>query len=120
MPRGLDIMIAFISSTALIFNLSTYILPINTNRAFNSIITIIYEGAPSLDFPFNGKCFADDVRVSCLDSMLEVARVGSTGYEDVDSFKVGHRYYNFMKLLIAAYSICLSPHLLGLFKELIQ
>lgn len=115
-------MIAFISSTALIFNLSTYILPIDINRAFTSIITIIpkYEGAPSFDFPFNGKCFADDVRVSCLESMLEVARVGSTGYEDVDPFKMGHKYYNFMKLLIAAYSICLSPHLLALFEELIQ
>jgi len=119
MPRGLDVTIAFISSTALIFNLSTYILPISINRAFANTITVTpnYEGSPTFDFAFNGKCFADDVRVSCFDSMLESIRASSTGYDDIDSLQVEPGYYQLMKLLVASYSICkcsvpFSPSLL--------
>jgi hypothetical protein len=112
MPRGLDIMIAFISSTAIIFNLSTHILPLSVNRAFSSIITILptYEGSPSFEFAFNGKCYADNVKVSCLDSILEIARASSTGYEDVSSYRMGHRYYSLMKVVITTYTICTSNH----------
>jgi hypothetical protein len=113
MPRGLDIMIAFISSTAIIFNLSTHILPLSVNRAFSSIITILptYEGSPSFEFAFNGKCYADSVKVSCLDSILEIARASSTGYEDVSAYRMGHRYYSLMKVVITTYTICTSNHI---------
>jgi len=105
-------MIAFISSTAIIFNLSTYILPLEINRAFSNIITILptYDGSPSFEFSFNGKCYADNVKVSCLDSILEIARAASTGYEDVGSYRMGHRYYSLMKVVIATYTICTSDH----------
>jgi hypothetical protein len=110
MPRGLDIMIAFISSTAIIFNLSTHILPLSVNRAFSSIITILptYEGSPTFEVAFNGKCYADNVKVSCLDSILEIARASSTGYEDVSAYRMGHRYYSLMKVVITTYTICTS------------
>lgn len=112
MPRGLDIMIAFISSTAIIFNLSTHILPLSVNRAFSSIITILptYDGSPSSEFAFNGKCYADNVKVSCLDSILEIARASSTGYEDVSAYRMGHRYHSLMKVVITTYTICTSNH----------
>lgn len=111
MPKGLDIMIAFISSTAIIFNISTYILPLEINRAFSSIITIIpkIDRSPSFDFGFNGRCFANDIRVSCLDSILEITQASSTGYEDFNTYREGHRYYSLMRLVMAAYSICMSP-----------
>jgi hypothetical protein len=112
MPKGLDIMIAFISSTALIFNVSTYILPIQINRAFSNILTIIpkFEGSSSFDFAFNGRCYADDVRVSCMDSLLEISRAGSTGYDAVDNYQQGEGFYRMMKLVITGYSVCMSSH----------
>jgi len=108
MPRGLDIMIAFVSSTAIIFNLSTYILPLSINRAFSSLITILptYDGGSTFEFAFTGKCYADNVDVSCLDSILEIARAASTGYEDIDTYRMGHRFYNLMKVVITTYTIC--------------
>ena len=108
MPRGLDIMIAFVSSTAIIFNLSTYILPSSVNRAFSSLITVLptYDGGPTFEFSFTGKCYADNVNVSCLESILAIARAASTGYEDIDTYRMGHRFYNLMKVVITTYTIC--------------
>jgi len=101
-------MIAFVSSTAIIFNLSTYILPLSINRAFSSLITILptYDGCSTNEFSFTGKCYADNVNVSCLDSILEIGRAASTGYEDIDTYRMGHRFYSLMKVVITTYTIC--------------
>jgi hypothetical protein len=104
MPKGLDTMIGFVSSTAIVFNLGTYLLPTNISRAFTSIIQITprYVDTPSLDFTMVGRCYANEVWVSCREAILEVARAGTLGYDQAKT----EGYVRSMKPLIAAYSIC--------------
>jgi hypothetical protein len=96
-------MIGFVSSTAIVFNLGTYLLPTNIST-FTSIIQITprYVDTPSLDFTIVGRCYANEVWVSCKEAILEVARAGTLGYDQGKT----EGYVRSMKPLIAAYSIC--------------
>lgn len=55
-----------------------------------------------------GRCYADEVWVTCMDAIIELSRAGTLGYDQEQS--VGN--LRMMKPLIAAYSICESFPLL--------
>jgi hypothetical protein len=107
----MDIILGFVSSTALVFNLGAYLLPSNFSRPFTNIIGLVpqYADAPSLDITFNGRCYADSIRISCVDTMLEIAQNQVTGYEAPEALLWTSEWFlKMLKPLNASYMICKS------------
>jgi hypothetical protein len=111
MTLGLDILISFVSSTALALNLGSFILPNDYRRAFSTIINlhIPEEVGRTLDITFHGKCYLGGISAPCGGALMTVYRSSTrTGYESPEDENAVLSILNLMKPANASYTICKS------------
>jgi hypothetical protein len=108
MTLGLDALIGFVSSTALVMNLGSFLLPVEYRGIFSTVISLRNANDPTqnLNIDFHGQCSLDGEAVSCGDTLLAVYQASLGGYESDDDLATVQSLLKMLRPLCASYTIC--------------